>query len=81
MAFAHIYTCPVHGETINVTIVEDVDCDNDEVYEVPIHNKADCYREVRPLMVDGKHVMRPLTKEEIQDEIWAAGLEEEVYDG
>ena len=73
MAFAHIYKCPVHGETINVYISEEVDIINDEVYQIPICNKPDCYREVTPVMIDGKHAVRPLTDEEMDDELYWSG--------
>ena len=64
MAFAQIYVCSEHGETINVFIHEAIDCENDEVYHIPMCSQ--CNREVTPLRNDeGKPVLRPLTADEM----------------
>lgn len=68
MAFAQIYVCPEHGETINVYIHEAIDIENDEVYHIPCCSR--CYREVKPLLSDdGQPVWRPLTEDEIRHEM------------
>lgn len=78
MAFAQIYDCPNCGETINVTVSEQIDCDRDEVYYIPICSR--CYRSVRPKKAaTGEAVFRPLSQEEIfwelcgpDDDPWGA---------
>jgi hypothetical protein len=65
MAFAQIYICPVHGE-VDGWEYECIDVDRDDVeyYMLCEH----CNREVRPLIKDGKPVIRALTEEEIKIE-------------
>jgi hypothetical protein len=63
MAFAQIYTCSEHGETIHPEKVESIDTENDEVYVDWVCSQ--CYRTVERLMIDGKPVLRPLTDNEM----------------
>ena len=65
MAVAYIYICPVHGETINVWVDEDFE-------EGPFCSHDSCNREVTPKIVDGQHVLRPLTEDEMRDETYWA---------
>lgn len=65
MAFAQIYVCPKHGETIHPVETEFIDCENDDVEWFLLCPHAECTREVKPLTHDGKPVLRPLTEEEM----------------
>ena len=62
MAFVQIYICPEHGE-VDGWEYECIDVERDDVEYYMLCEK--CNREVKPLMEDGKPVMRVLTEEEI----------------
>ena len=64
MAFTQIYLCPTHGEVDGVHL-EDIDFVNDEIYEYVGCAKPNCLHEVKPLLHEGKPVLRPLTDEEL----------------
>ena len=61
--FAQIYICPIHGETWHIQQAEEIDTDNDEVYQFMACDK--CGSEVKPLLHDGHQVVHPLTDEEM----------------
>lgn len=76
MGFAQIYTCSEHGETIHPVEYEMIDCENDNVEWFLLCDKPGCTREVKPLMHDGKPVLRPLTDEEMYWELSDFGDED-----
>lgn len=63
MAFAQIYICSEHGETIHPTRYDVIDTENDEVDSFWVC--YECSREVEPLMDGDKPVVRPLTDDEM----------------
>lgn len=73
--FAPIYVCPEHGETWHAQLVEDIDTENDDVFERRVC--PDCPRDVAPLLHDGLQVMHPLTVEEVY---WETYSEEDEDD-
>jgi NAD-dependent SIR2 family protein deacetylase len=72
----NLYDCPKCGEILSdeMTIVEDIDCDNDEIYEVPYCNK--CNSEVRQKFHkndDGEYI--PVMEQVSEDRAkWAMGF-------
>lgn len=62
MAFAQIFICDKCGEVDGI-YHEEIDCDRDKIY--PMYLCSNCYREVKPKMIDGIQCMRELTDEEI----------------
>lgn len=75
--FAPIYFCPVHGETWHAAVVEIIDSQNDEVYEIRACPQVGCTHECRPLFHDGKQVLHPLTDEEMYWETMNWGDDED----
>lgn len=62
--FAPLYRCPMHGETWHVQRVEEIDCENDEVYVFMACSR--CYATCEPVMKDGLPVLHPLTDDEVR---------------
>ncbi len=76
-----VYICPAHGEVLEdeVGSVEDIDCTNDEVYKIYIHDPVGgCGREVRP-----KKVGDAICFETVDHErwLWATGFYDEEAHG
>ncbi len=68
MAFAQIYICPDHGETISVSTHDQIDCQSDEVYSIA--TCSICNKQVVPKTMKnpiGETILcwRVLTSEEI----------------
>lgn len=64
MAYAYIYKCPIHGETINVYIYESIDVERDDIELIPMCKE--CNQKVMPILnKHGMHIMRSLSDEEL----------------
>ena len=61
--FAQIYICLKHGETWHVEHIEEIDTEQDEVYQFVVCSK--CGSEVKPLLHEGHNVVHVLTDDEI----------------
>lgn len=66
--FAPLYNCAKCGNTFNVTTVECIDTENDEVWDEVVC--ATCYGYVTPIMRDGQQIHHVLTPEEMEDEMY-----------
>ena len=73
--FAPMYTCPEHGDVWHVDSFEEIDTENDEVYERRLCSKCHC--DVTPLLHDGHPVVHPLTDEEAYWETYDADDDED----
>ena len=68
LLFAAMYKCPEHGETWRTYHTEEIDDENDEVYEHRLCSV--CHQDVTPILHDGVPILHPLTDEEAYWQHW-----------